>query len=184
MPVLQQRRLVAQLASDLEMLGGRIEIGLLTQDVRQGDVQLARGREHGPGWPSAAASARSQSRRASRGRPRASHIFASTTVAPSSSATIPAACRLATDSLNVSTAVPRSPAAHAARPTKPAAAPRGAPASSLAERRSIARASGRIAGARRVWEILLGAAPAPSAPVAARRERLAGSLGSRFKAFL
>ena len=38
---------------------------------------------------------------------------------------MPAACRLATASVNVSTAVSRSPAAQAARPRNPAAAPRG-----------------------------------------------------------
>src|SRR6185437_9348318 len=61
---------------------------------------------NGPSCRSADASARSYSRRASAGRPRVSHMLARTTVAPSSSAMLPALCRLATAVLNVSTAVP------------------------------------------------------------------------------
>ena len=57
---------------------------------------------------------------------------------------MPAARRLATASVNVSTAVARSPAAHAARPMKPAAAPRGkwssGPASASARRACATRA--------------------------------------------
>ncbi len=41
MPVLQQRRPIAELTGDLEVLCGRIEVALLAQDVREADVQVA-----------------------------------------------------------------------------------------------------------------------------------------------
>ena len=105
MPVLEHRPPVAELAGDLEVLGGRIQLALLAKDVREAHVQVTGGREHRPGVACPRASARSYSRRASAGRPRASHMPASTIVALSSSAILPAACMLATAPVNVSSAV-------------------------------------------------------------------------------
>ncbi len=48
-PVLQQRRPVAELAGGLEVLRGRIEVALLAQDVREADVEVAGGGEHRAG---------------------------------------------------------------------------------------------------------------------------------------
>ena len=46
MPVLQQRRAVAELAGDLEVLRGRVEVALLAEDVREPDVQVPGRRKH------------------------------------------------------------------------------------------------------------------------------------------
>jgi len=48
-PVLQQRRPVAELAGDLKVLRGRVEVAVLAQDVREADVQIAGAGEHRAG---------------------------------------------------------------------------------------------------------------------------------------
>ena len=48
-PVLQQHRRVAELAGDLEVLRGRLEVALLAQHVREADVHVAGDGEHRAG---------------------------------------------------------------------------------------------------------------------------------------
>ena len=78
-----------------EVLRGRVEVALLAQHVGQPDVQVTGRGQHEPAMPFGRRRAPARTAAAPRpGRPRASHMLARTTVAPSSSAMLPAACRL------------------------------------------------------------------------------------------
>ena len=138
-PVLQQRRPVAELTGGLEVLRGRVEVALLAEHVGQADVQVAGGGQHRAGWRLG------RGQRAfveparlvgpAAGQPHAGQHDGGAELVGDVAGRVQAA---RPPRVNVSTAVPRSPAAQAARPRKPAAPPRArwssGPASSRARR--------------------------------------------------